>query len=124
MVLRQSILGLGQMVMDHHHISRFITLWKYAITTNYRSDLVRANGQPTATWTKQRNLFGQTEAQQQQCWEREKRAYYGLVDTNNIVDIMHMCRTFKSGTADHDHDSHVASDCHVCCFDLTLILAT
>ena len=80
-------------------------LWKYATTTNYRSDLVRANGQPTATWTKQRNLFGQTEAQQQQCWEREKRAYYGLVDTNNIVDIMHMCHTFKSGTADHDDDT-------------------
>ena len=25
MVLRQSILGLGQMVMNHHHISRCIT---------------------------------------------------------------------------------------------------
>ena len=29
MVLRQSILGLGQMVMDHHHISRFITIGNF-----------------------------------------------------------------------------------------------
>ena len=80
-------------------------LWKYASTINYRSDLVRADGQPTATWTRQRHLFGQTEAQQLQCWAREKRAYFGLVDINNIVDIMHMCHTFESGTADHDHDT-------------------
>ena len=52
-----------------------------------------ADEQPSVTWTKQRNLFGQTEDQQLQCWAREKSTYFGLADINNIVDIMHMCHT-------------------------------
>ena len=80
-------------------------LWQYAKTNSCRSSLVRADGQPTAAWTKQRSLFGPTHTQQLQCLEREKKTYFGLVNTNSIVDIMHMCHTFKSGTADHDHDT-------------------
>ena len=44
MVLRQSILGLGQMVMDHHHIYRFITSERFQV-------LVETQTQPHA------NLF-------------------------------------------------------------------
>ena len=44
MVLRQLILGLGQMVSDHHHISRFITDMKTTVRTsryNIRADEIK-----------------------------------------------------------------------------------
>ena len=80
-------------------------LWKYASAGSNRSSIVRTNGQPTAAWVNQRSLFGETESDQQQCWERETQAYFGLVTPKSIVDTMHMCPIFKSGSADPDDDT-------------------
>ena len=44
MVLRQSILGLDQMVMDHHHISRFTTPDIIIIIKLFLTDVMYNNG--------------------------------------------------------------------------------
>ena len=78
-------------------------LWKYAVTPNARTAFVSNNGRATQAWTKQRRLFGSSYREQHDCMMREKRAYFGLITPDSIEDTMHMCSTFKPGTAEPDH---------------------
>lgn len=78
-------------------------LWKYAVTPRPRIAMVSNNGRPTQAWLKHRNLFGPTYREQHDCWMREKHAYFGLITPATIEDTMHMCSTFKPGTAEPDY---------------------
>lgn len=78
-------------------------LWKYAVTPRDRTAVVSNNGLPTAAWVKQRSLFGSSHREQDECMEREKNAYFGLVTPDSIEEAMNMCSTFKNGTAEPDH---------------------
>ena len=51
----------------------------------------------------QKNIFGRTEREQKLCWEQEKHAWFSLVTPESIMDTVHMCHTFKSGTSDLDY---------------------
>ena len=78
-------------------------LWKYAVTPRPRIAMVSNNGRPTQAWLKHRNLFGPTYREQHDCWMREKHAYFDLITPDTIEDTMHMCSTFKPGTAEPDY---------------------
>ena len=70
---------------------------------NARKAMVSNNARATQAWTKQRNLFDCSHREQHDCWMREKHVYFGLITPASIDDTMHMCSTFKPGTADPDH---------------------
>ena len=78
-------------------------LWEYVITPTARTAVVSNNGRATPDWVKHRSLFGDTYRLQNECWEREKHAYFGLITPDSIQDTMHMCNTFVPGTAKPDH---------------------
>ena len=80
-------------------------LWKYAVTPNARKAVVSNNGRATQAWSKQKGLFGSSYREQHDCMMNEKNAYFGLITPNSIEGTMHMCSTFKPGTAVPDHCS-------------------
>ena len=69
-------------------------LWRYAKSPACRRSLVETSGSYSRSFNSYRHLFGDTELDQFACWEREKRAYLGLVAEEVILDTMNMCNTF------------------------------
>ena len=77
-------------------------LWRYALTDSPRNALVTVVNrvqEPSAVFLSQRNIFGSTPTQQDQCRTREASAYYGLVTPESIVKIENMCPLFQRDTA-------------------------
>ena len=65
---------------------------------------METTGEYARSFNSYRNLFGVTHPDQLACWEREKRAYLGLVAEDSILDTVNMCNTFlpNSDTPVHD----------------------
>ena len=77
-------------------------LWKYASADSDRTALVTSRGQPTALFTRQYNLFGQTMQDAQRTLQQEKRAYFGLLSPTNVVSVVTMCSVFVPNTSTPD----------------------
>ena len=69
-------------------------LWRYAKSPVDRRSLVETTGEYSCSFNSYRHLFGETDLDQITCVQREKRAYFGLVTTESILDTMNMCNTF------------------------------
>ena len=65
---------------------------------------METTGEYARSFNSYRSLFGETDLDQITCVEREKRAYFGLVAAESILDTMNMCNTFlpNSDTPVHD----------------------
>ena len=74
-------------------------LWRYAKSSRPRRSLVSQSGRPSRAFCNQKFLFAATTPEQRLCWKREKHAYYGLVETDNIIDTVNMCTIFEPNSA-------------------------
>lgn len=74
-------------------------LWSYAKSSQARRSLVALSGRPSRAFANQKLLFAATRPEQRLCWEREKHAYYGLVQTDNILHTENMCTIFEPNSA-------------------------
>ena len=78
-------------------------LWKYAQTARSRKALVGANGRPSAAYERQKRLFGANRNEQMLRYERDKNAYYCLLETNSILDKVNICPEFIADTSEIDY---------------------
>ena len=65
-------------------------LWEYAVTQRTRRSLLDRHGNPTNSFVTYRAYFGKTRAEQVTRLERESRAYFGLVQPQNILRTMNI----------------------------------
>ena len=78
-------------------------LWTYASSLHVRRALIKRDGSPTEVFNAQKNLFGQTYAEQQERLNLDSRAYYCLADPDSILSKVNMCPVFIPGTSKPDY---------------------
>ena len=78
-------------------------LWQYARTTRPRKALQGRNGRPCPAFQRQRRLFGANREEQLERYERDKHAYFCLLDTDSIIGTQNMCHEFIADTSKPDY---------------------
>ena len=78
-------------------------LWTYSRTPAPRRALVNQSGQPSEGFKEQDRLFGKTQHEISESWNREKHAYYGLISPDNIVGTVNMAPTFQNRSSVPDY---------------------
>ena len=90
------------------HLKTNHCLWKYARTERPRPAMV-INDRPSAAFERQKLLFGVNGDQQIRRYERDKHAYYCLLETNTIAGTMNMCPEFIGNTSAVDYSTWLQS---------------
>ena len=69
-------------------------LWTFATSDRPRRMMVNEAGAPSKDFLDCAHVFGRTARQQQQNWDEEKNAYFGLITPANIVSRLQMAREY------------------------------
>ena len=81
-------------------------LWQYASTETPRRALIGRTGRgESRSFQRDRQLFGDSEVEQDQCRLREIHAWYALIETASIEDTMNMCPLFRANSSDREYKS-------------------
>ena len=86
----------GPLAMNH-------CLWEYARSEVPRRAMLARNDRPSPAFERQRQLFGRNRTIQISRWERDKYAYYCLLETQNIIDTTNMCPEFIADSYQLDY---------------------
>ena len=73
-------------------------LWRFAIAPRPRQSLILPNGSETPAFRNQFRVFGNSLQEARERLEQEKRAYYCLLHTDNILHKTNMCPVFLPNT--------------------------
>ena len=84
-------------------------LWQYARSARARKALQGRNRRPSTEFQRQRQLFGANRVEQLERYERDKHAYFCLLETDSIIGTQNMYPEFIGATSKPDYSRWLQS---------------
>ena len=73
-------------------------LWKFSESPRFRRSMCNRDGTPSRSFVEQGHIFGDTQTERDEIFEKEKCAYFGLLSPKSVERTVHMTPEFVDDT--------------------------